>query len=135
MKVVATEDFTKDWEKLSAPKYALLRFLKNIADIPREIKWFWQRGRRGYSDCDVWGFDTYLAKVIPGGLRALRDLENSHPALIPPKEWMAILTNIADEIERANKQYEEGVSFTKKDQKRLTLAFWKLGKHFFHLWD
>src|SRR6266852_1897293 len=27
------------------------------------LKWFWQRGRRGWADCDTWSFDNYLAGV------------------------------------------------------------------------
>lgn len=34
----------------------------------RTIKWFIQRGRRGWSDRDVWSFDWYLARVIAEGI-------------------------------------------------------------------
>lgn len=56
--------------------YWIRRQLTKIADIPSEIKWFWQRGRRGYSDRDVWGFDHYLTQVIIGGTAQLA--ENAH---------------------------------------------------------
>jgi hypothetical protein len=39
--------------------------------FPKEIKWFIQRGRRGYADCDIWEFHTYLSDVISGGLEKL----------------------------------------------------------------
>jgi len=38
----------------------------------KEIKWFIQRGRRGWSDCDVWDFDSYLCDIIPQALRKLK---------------------------------------------------------------
>src|SRR5258708_7263452 len=37
----------------------------------RIIKRGTQRWRRGWSDEDVWGFDTYLASVLAGGLKRL----------------------------------------------------------------
>ena len=42
-------------------KYKIMVFHK-------EVKWFIQRGRRGYADCDVWDFHSYLSGVISGGL-------------------------------------------------------------------
>lgn len=40
---------------------------------PRYLQAWWQRARDGYSTPDTWGFDTYLARVIAGGLRHLAD--------------------------------------------------------------
>ena len=37
----------------------------------RNVKYFIQRGRRGWADCDTWSFDDYLCKVIIGGLGKL----------------------------------------------------------------
>jgi len=38
----------------------------------RQIKWFIQRGRRGYADCDVWDFDAYLISIIVPALKELK---------------------------------------------------------------
>jgi len=38
----------------------------------KSIKYFIQRGRRGYSDEDIWSFDMYLADMMPGALRQLK---------------------------------------------------------------
>ena len=35
------------------------------------VKWFIQRGWRGYADCDVWSIDWYLCGWLPGALRQL----------------------------------------------------------------
>ena len=55
-------------------------FWKNILDLPfdfcREIRWFIQRGRRGYSDRDCWDTDYYLAQTITEMLKNLK--ENQH---------------------------------------------------------
>jgi hypothetical protein len=61
-----------------------------------------QRARRGFSDEDVWSFDAYLAGVLAGGLKALRDnLHGCPPELCSDddetwadegvKRWQAIL--------------------------------------------
>lgn len=52
--------------------YACYRAVWKVIDFPAEIKYFWQRGRRGYSDRDVWDFDNYLANVIAHILREIK---------------------------------------------------------------
>ncbi len=58
------------------------------------LKWFIQRGRRGWADCDVWSFDTYLASVIAGGVKHLKEIEHGHPADITRERWHEILNDI-----------------------------------------
>lgn len=41
-----------------------------LSDRPRKLKWFLQRGKNGYSQADLWGFDWYLSGLIA---RALED--------------------------------------------------------------
>ena len=43
---------------LIASIFVLLSF------IPKEIKWFFQRGFRGYSDRDVWNIDEWFLNII-----------------------------------------------------------------------
>lgn len=60
--------------------YAIYRFFKfgnwYPSDIYRRVKWFVQRGRRGYSDRDVWSWSTHMNRMMPQILRNLR--ENKH---------------------------------------------------------
>ena len=58
-------------EKMKAPKSVWWNisafFYRNwykLTNVPKEIKWFIQRGKRGWAECDVWGLNTYLARVI-----------------------------------------------------------------------
>lgn len=37
-----------------------------------EVKWFIQRGRRGYSDRDSWNLGYYLAQWMPEAVRSLK---------------------------------------------------------------
>lgn len=39
----------------------------------KEIKYFIQRGKRGWADCDVWDIDSYLSSIIPPMVRKIKD--------------------------------------------------------------
>lgn len=56
-----------------------MRIFAKLKKIPKEIKWFIQRGRRGYADCDTWDYHTYLSNVISGGLRQMARTANGWP--------------------------------------------------------
>lgn len=57
---------------------------------------FWQRGKRGWSDRDTWGFDTYLAGVIRDGVQSLNDNKHGWPGdPMTYEEWGQILTEIS----------------------------------------
>lgn len=71
-----------------------------------KIKHFIQRGRRGFSDEDVWDFGSYLAEIVPP---AVRQLKKGHgcPSEFYNKErlndechlWHDILEEIAQGFE------------------------------------
>src|SRR5438552_287637 len=41
---------------------------------------FWQRGRRGWADCDTWNMDYHLAEIIGPMLRHLAETSHGFPA-------------------------------------------------------
>jgi hypothetical protein len=47
----------------------------------RRVKWFIQRGTRGYAECDVWGLDTYISEVLSKSLRDLAESKTGVPGL------------------------------------------------------
>src|SRR5438067_227376 len=49
--------------------YPLYRIGVRIKDFPEEVKYFYQRGVRGYCDRDAWGIDGYLSSFLPEILR------------------------------------------------------------------
>ena len=59
--------------------YPIWRKVIWIFDIPREIKYFFQRGIRGYSDRDIWALDDYLCSWLPKALRQMKDCSGCHP--------------------------------------------------------
>lgn len=49
-------------------KYTFIRAWRTIRNIPREIKWFVQRGKHGIADCDWWSLDTYITDIAIKGI-------------------------------------------------------------------
>lgn len=108
-----------------------------IRDIPRKIKFFIQRGKRGYSDRDVWNLHHYLSDVIAGSVRQLRDTTMSYPMGTTSNEWSKTLTKMANGFEAGEKSLD--LSYQKRKRERLTKEFVKaltlFCTRFFDLWD
>lgn len=66
-----------------APSYIFFSPHKSLPEVIRSkrqaVKHFWQRGRRGYSDGDVWDMSYYLSRILPEMVKALRENLHSHP--------------------------------------------------------
>jgi hypothetical protein len=95
-----------DWSLPYHWKHCLTHPHAVIVSYARNIKWFFQRGWRGYADCDVWSIDYYIDEWMPSALRQLGkgcgtpailcgedsdniSLNKSH------KKWVTILEQIA----------------------------------------
>ena len=52
-----------------------------IKDFFRDIKWRYQRAKRGYADIDVWDIDYWFMNIIPKMLTQLRDTTHGAPVL------------------------------------------------------
>ena len=91
--------------------FDLYNRVKNfITDIPMNVKIFIQRGKRGWSVRDVWGYDFYLAKIISEGLKHLKENGKGIPTYKKGKsdekaikEWKNILDTIIKTFETAMK--------------------------------
>ena len=73
-----------------------------LRDLPREIRWFIQRGKRGYADCDLWSFDNYLANMLPKALRQFKERLYAYPATDgaeTPEKWNSILDQMIEGFE------------------------------------
>lgn len=73
-----------------------------IGDFCRDMKYFFQRGSRGYSDRDIWSFDYYLSKVICNGLKKLKKDCHGYPEeLKTPEKWDKVLQVMIEGFEAA----------------------------------
>lgn len=144
MNATTSIDETLDKHKISwFEDYVLWpteRFWENVTSIPRKIKWFIQRGRRGWADCDLWSLDEYLAQWLPDALLKLK--EDVHgwpegPDCPTFESWQQILVEMADGF-KAEQELGEGIldekerdKINKRKEKGLNLFV----KYFSALWD
>lgn len=77
-------------------------------DVHRAIKRFYQRGRRGWADEDVWCIASYLIKVVPGMLKRLRKIKHGIPMAAFAEEGKGEYGNHTDEqFKEAEKVWDE----------------------------
>lgn len=62
-------------------------FIFDIELCFKKIRWFFQRAKRGWAECDMWGMYCYLGKVISGMLKELKENEVGYPAGMTEEEW------------------------------------------------
>ena len=118
--------------------YSFLGKVRWIRNIPREMKWFFQRGLRGWSDYDVWDLDSYLNDWVPKAVKHLKSISHSHPVNLTPEEWDKILMKIAEGFE-ANQKWKE-LDFKNITEAKKLEATFKRGmklftKYYNDLWD
>lgn len=135
----------KWWEEYLL--WPIERIWDRITDIPKEIKWFIQRGKRGYADCDIWGLDSHLASWMPEAIRDLAGLKNSYPSGrgMTAKKWEKELEEMAKGFEAVRKQdelfFDKKWSFKKYKKKSEALEKVRTKgmelfvKRFHDLWD
>ena len=69
-------------------------FIDNPQDFCREVKWFIQKGIRGWADKDTWDFDNYISTVIQNALLHFKKNKNGYPHNLTEEEWNEILNKI-----------------------------------------
>lgn len=132
-------------------------FYKNIPYLFRSIKWFFIRGKNGWSEYDVWNMDGYLLKIIPEMLRHLADHHFGYPSNIAnirdeqydkgkDEEWTQKLLEIAhhfeeadfDNCSKAQDYLDKKISYIDLDKycsEQLHLGMVELERYFYNLWD
>lgn len=103
----------------------------------KEVKYFFQRGIRGWCDRDLWSIDYYLCYIIPPMLRKYNKIRSGYPHFLTDKQWGKIIKTMADGFEAMKIIDNEFPS--DKEEKELEKKFnegMKLFvKYFRHLWD
>jgi len=120
------EEFKKELDNIPWYKeiyYKIYRFFYGIKEIPTKIKWFLQRGKRGYAECDVWSLDGYLEEWLPKALKELKENIHGCPCELYDKEnkgneckrWEYILEKMMQGFE-ASRSLSELDFFTEDDK-------------------
>ena len=161
-----TEDVFARWDKENAKWYnkyfaiPFQRFIQAIKDSPSEVKWFYQRGSRGWSDRSAWSIDSWLVDNLIPMLERLKNNKHGTPMSMFRKKdgvdkdgnstdeahrlaeqrWDNVLNEIiyglkcAKKIEDSDYDYEDK-ELTKRLTKSSQRSFELIGKHLFSLWD
>ena len=158
-----TEDVFARWDKENAKWYnkyfaiPFQRFIQAIKDSPSEVKWFYQRGSRGWSDRSAWSIDTWLVdNLIPMLERLKRDKHGTPSSMFRKKDGVSKNGISTDEADRLAAQRWDNVlreiiyglkcaktiqdyDYKDVEVKKLTKSskrsFELIGKHLFNLWD
>jgi len=124
----------------------------------KKLKNFYQRGKRGWAEEDVWSFDTYLAKIIRDSIRHLAKNNIGCPSEFYDADkvnnecqrWEELLEEIASGFDAylddcafdLRKRLEKGKIVTELDKavelnrrEKVDRAFDLLKEHFPGLWD
>lgn len=76
--------------------WAVKSIFYKIKGTFRKIKWFIQRGKHGYAECDLWNFDHYLAKLFKNSLNDFADMTTGWPEPYESYEdWIKTLKDVA----------------------------------------
>lgn len=128
------------WAKNYSPPFGWYNYAyyftcpwKYVAHIAFGLKYFYQRGRYGYSEQDVWGLDWYLAHWLPKALRELKDQSHGYPVGQTPNRWGKKLEIMAQGFEAA--QQVQDYTLDKKQIKVFKRGMKLFSEHFFSLWD
>lgn len=121
--------------------------MKIFRKLYYNIKYFIQRGKRGYSDFDIMDFDTYLLELIPNALKDFNNKRDTYPSELSDEEWGSVLNEIITSFENANDIAVVSISADEENQKmnkikekkeylqkNLEKGFELLLKYFHDLW-
>lgn len=97
--------------------------IKNfLTNMPKRIKFFYQRGKRGYSDQDVWSMDWWFFSVVIPMLKQLRDTKQGYPSEFKtPEEWDRELDTMIHYFIEAT---EEGCSEKNEYEEQYNKRWW-----------
>src|SRR5581483_4687454 len=89
-----------------------LYLIQHPCTIPVEayyrVKWFIQRGKRGWSDSDGWSIFDYISEWMPDALRRLKDSHGTPISMYPENMTMEDISHTTDEEgEEAHKRWEK----------------------------
>ena len=117
-------------------------------NIYKEIKYFIQRGRRGFSDRDLWELDFYIVNTIGNAISRYKKNLCGYPASLTPEKWDKILNDIKDGFKAAEIIIDRSLMTTDKDgklnfnedlykdyMKRFNKGMDLFKKYFFNLWN
>ncbi len=134
--------------------YYLTHPFTYFGDAWDKVRWFYQRGSRGYADCDVWSIDWHLTSYMGKALRDLSQQVHGTPIIdtgrplnpddpndidtFTMEEWKATILYIAetfDEARRVQEMEYDTIEQYQAAHKRIQQGLSMFSEYFFSLWD
>ena len=126
--------------------YYLIHPWKYAEDLYYQAKWFIQRGHRGYSDRDMWGWFSHHSQIMVGVLRDLRRTTHGHPLGLTPGKWDKKLRIMQEGFQAVIDEDNDFTSYKKLSRKaHLKLVYGRRRKtmlglkyfreYYYSLWD
>lgn len=76
--------------------------MKILKKLYYNIKYFIQRGKRGYSDFDLMDIDAFLLELIPNMLKDFKEKTDGFPLDLDEDIWNCILDEMINCFKKAN---------------------------------
>lgn len=120
--------------------HSIYGFLRNptylITEPYNRVKWFLQRGDRGWDDRAAWSIPHWLVEIIIPVLERLRLDTHGSPIGLTPGQWYDTLLDIESGFRAAKRITDwEGVDHYKSEMKTFRKGMGLFTKYFFNLWD
>lgn len=138
-------DIVPKWTTKYSPPFGAYNYAyyaynphKYFVALYDEVKWFIQRGYRGYSDRDTWSIDWYLCTWMPEALATLKKRKIGHPIGLTNRAWQVKLDRMINAFKIAHKIQNCDYKTVKEAyaaQKQFRKDFNLVKIHFFNLWD
>jgi len=139
---------TKYSPPLAAYNYAHYAYKPHdyFIELYDHVRYFIQRGMRGYSDRDVWGWCNHHSEMMVGVLQHLRKYKHGYPVGLTPAKWDKKLTVMEEGFQAmideendvtsykrlSNKEYRKLIF---KRRRKLMLGLKYFREHYYSLWD
>jgi len=126
----------KDWWEGDKPMRVHIRIVFDTAEIGRQVKWFFQRLFRGWSDDQIWGLGDMVCRFVLPRLKAFnKSKRHGYPAdLKNQKQWTGYLKEMEWALATL-KEDDSSLWGNKKARARLDRGLALCGKYLFTLWD
>lgn len=142
-----------DWTKKYCPpggdyNYAAYLYQphKYFIALYDHVKYFIQRGRRGWSDRDAWGWYNHHAEMMVGVLQYLRQHKHGYPTGLTPSKWAKKLNvmeqgfqarideeNDVTSYKTLSRPEERKLIFSRRRKLMLGLKYFRT--YYYNLWD
>lgn len=89
---------------------------RHVLDLPYDIKAFFQRGKRGWSDRDSWNLNYHFIETQIGMLKNVIENGHAYPNGLTYRKWVNIMKKIVIGFEAKKKQIDEENYYSPKDE-------------------